>query len=273
MKFTSTNIFITTALLASASAQSNPNLSATYQIQVLHSTNPRINSSFLAVKNPKAGTEPNALGVWSTGEPRFPFQLTLAKATTDTRFFKLNGALRQTHLFVTGKDSIKGLFDGAIGSKVELKANETYYDDKWTFIEMGGPLSLRHAQDHKTVVNATGGAGSWRACRGDSEVDYQMYWYDGRSPLEIKNCEGITLQLVESTPQSSATATSVIGLPSPIRTSAAASGTIGLPSPSRTGSGNATNTGSPTQFPGAGSNVNVISGLTGLVLGAMAIFV
>ena len=68
---------------------------------------------------------------------------------------------------------------------MDLKKDPTYFDDKWTFLDIAGVTTLRHAQDFKSTVNATGGAGSWRACRGDSEVDYQMYWYDGKFPTSF----------------------------------------------------------------------------------------
>ncbi|KAF2798623.1 hypothetical protein K505DRAFT_371602 [Melanomma pulvis-pyrius CBS 109.77] len=276
MKFTTSTILSTSALLATASAA--PSTSSTYQLRV-SSKNPSIGSSFLSLKNSAVSTEPNALGVWSSGEPRSPYQLTLSTSPSDSRLYELKSA-KQTQLMLWGIREAMAFYDAPIGAKVEVREGEGFYNDKFTFLESGADLSLRHAQDFNTSGSdaPTGGAGSWRACKGDSEIDYQMYWYDGSSPLPIKNCEGVQLELIASTPQSTPTAatsaTAAAGTFLPGVTAPGATGTSGTFLPGATGNASSTS-GSPKQsaFPGSGSKMSIAGALIGMAFGSMALII
>ena len=178
MKFTTSTMLSTSALLVTASAAVST--TSTYQLRVSSSKNSAIQDSFLALKDENVTSEPNALGVWSTGEPRSPYQFKLTPSTTDARFYQLTGTVKQTQLIIYGNRVAMGLFDVPIGANPRVGEGEGLFSDKWTFLDLGGSVSLRHAQDFNSSETPTGGAGSWRACKGDSAVDYQLYWYDGK---------------------------------------------------------------------------------------------
>jgi hypothetical protein len=179
MKFTTTAIFSTSALLATVNAA--PSTSTTYQLRV-NSANPSIGTSFLALKDSSTTTTPNALGIWSSGEPRSPYQLTLSTSPSDTRLYSLKG--QSSQLILYGIREAMGFFSAPLGYTAQVGQGEAFYNDKFTFLGYNNDdeLKIRHAQDFNTSGTdlPTGGAGSWRACKGDSEIDYQMYWYDGK---------------------------------------------------------------------------------------------
>jgi len=129
----------------------------------------------------------NALGVWSTGPVRYAYQVTLSKSTSGPRLYELKGGFEPSQLTLHGIREAMGLFDAPIGALINVGAGEALYNDKFTFLK--DTLSLRHGQDFNTSGTEvpSGGAGSWRACRGDSKVDYQIYWYDGKSPSSSKS--------------------------------------------------------------------------------------
>jgi hypothetical protein len=174
MKFSTSDLLVLATVAASASAA--PSTSSTYKLRV-SSSNPKIADSFLTIKD--EGSSTNALGIYSTGEPRSAYTVTFSPSPSDARFYEVKGALRQTQLTLFGLEEAMGLIDAPIGAKQEPKENERVFNDKFVIMESQGTMYLRHAQDFKSSDQPSGGAGSWRACLGDSEVDYQMYWYDG----------------------------------------------------------------------------------------------
>jgi hypothetical protein len=106
----------------------------------------------------------------------------------------------------------------------------------------------------------------------------------GSSPLPIKNCEGVSLELVASTPiptslmpvaTSAGTFLTGVTGPSSTATGAFLTGVTG-PSATATGGKNASSSsGSPKQssFPGSGSTVGTAGALIGLVVGSMILMV
>lgn len=312
MKFSTSDLLIFATAAASASAA--PSTSTTYQLRIHKSNNPKISDSFLTVKDESSST--NALGIYSTGEPRSAFTFTFSPSPSDARFYELKGAVRQTQLTLFGLEEAMALIDTPIGAKQEPKENERVFNDKFVVVETDGVMFVKHAQDFNSSDEPSGGAGSWRACLGDSEVDYEMYWYDGMSfpslspsawtsmltestgssPLPIKNCEGVMLEVVaadSSTPTASASASGIVG-PGGESPTATASGVIvgpGGESPTASGSGvvtlgpdgiaptgtaggNASSTNAtptPSSYEGAGSRVQTVGGLSGFVLGVFAL--
>jgi hypothetical protein len=185
MKSTTTTLLPISLFLAIASA-TTPSTSTTYQLRV-NSANPSIGSSFLSLKGPSTTSTPNALGIWSSGEPRYPYQLTLSTSPSDSRLYSLKG--QDSQLILYGLEEAMGFFAAPVGYTTEVGKGERFYNDKFTFLD-NKDLKLRHAQDFNTSGSdaPTGGAGSWRACKGDSEIDYQMYWYDGKLSLLFSSC-------------------------------------------------------------------------------------
>ncbi|KAF2190353.1 hypothetical protein K469DRAFT_682451 [Zopfia rhizophila CBS 207.26] len=245
MKIAPSAILVTAALASAAHSTSS-----TYKLRIDPSNNTDISGKFLALKN--SGTsEPNPLGVWGTDRmAREPYQFTMTPAA-DARFFAISGPGKDTDLVVYGDKVIMGLQDAKKGGKIELKPNEAIYSDKWMF---RGNL-LIHAQDFNSSWNPDphGGPGSWRACKGDSVNDYQIYWYDGMSPLPIENCESVQLEAVEASS------------PSGIFIS-------GAPSPTGVTNASSTSTASPLPFEGSASRATKATGLVGVLFGVFAFF-
>lgn len=149
---------------------------SSYQLRVVSQT-PAIKDAILTLKDASGNAgSPNALGVWSTGEPRSAYTFTISAAASDARFYELKSSVTKTQLTLWGNKVAMGLYDVPIGSKLDITQDEAAYNDKYT--TMG--TMVRHAQDFNSSSEPSGGAGSWRACKGDSEVDYQIYWYDGK---------------------------------------------------------------------------------------------
>ncbi|KAF2477659.1 uncharacterized protein BDR25DRAFT_338455 [Lindgomyces ingoldianus] len=273
MKVTGSTILFTSALAATGTAALST--SSTYQLRVSSSANTAINGGFIAVKDTGVTTSPNPMGLWLTDrKARDPYQFKLATSPSDSRLYQILGTLKQTHLVLYGDKVAMGLFDIPIGSKVEVKDGEATFDDKFTTLGQQGATTLRHGQDFNSSGTdiPTGGAGSWRACKGDTVNDYQLYWYDGSSPLPIKNCEGISLDLVESTPSpASSGGPFLTGVTSPTATG---SFLTGVTAPTATGRANSSGIVSPTPSSpaqgGAGSHVSEITGLMSIVFGVLA---
>ncbi|ORY02575.1 hypothetical protein BCR34DRAFT_618033 [Clohesyomyces aquaticus] len=266
MKFTTSTILLAGAIAATATAE-DVSYTKTYQLKVGSSTNTDIKGKFLATKEIAATTDNNPLGVWGTDRvARDPYQYKFTPSSQDSRFYTLKGALRISHLMTYGTDVAMGLYDILDGVNVTPKQGEVVLHDK--FLALDG--LLRVGSDFNVSGTPHGGAGSFRACKGDSVNDYQIYWYDGLSPLPIKNCEGISLEFVEAQASPSPTATGFLtGVTAPTATGTGGPFLTGVTAP--TGTGNATSTAKPTQpAQGAGSKVAMGSGLMSLVLGALS---
>ncbi|KAF2191594.1 hypothetical protein K469DRAFT_720648 [Zopfia rhizophila CBS 207.26] len=188
---------------------------------------------------------------------RYRYQLTFAASASDSRFYKASGPGNNSKLMVWGDKVAMGLFDAPNDENVVVREDEGKFDDKWMFMESNGGMFLRHAQDFGSSSTPSGGAGSWRACKQDTINDYQIFWYDGSSPLPIKNCEGIQLEAVASAPSATPTA----------------SGSLGTLVPTSAGPTNASGTVSPTPpapAVGAGSRVSQATALVSFFFSILA---
>lgn len=172
MKFTTTSLLSTSFLLATASAAPSPGTA--YQLRV-HSVstppNAALNNTLLTVKDESATSNPTPLGVFSTGEPRNAYTFTFS-GNSDA--YEAKGTKKQTHLFLTGNPVAMALYDVPIGSDPKPGQNETQVK---SFIAQT-PFGASGDQFFPTNQ----GAGTWRACKGDSTVDYTIYFFDGKSP-------------------------------------------------------------------------------------------
>jgi hypothetical protein len=256
MKLTASTVLPISALISGTSASIST--STTYSLRVSDSQNNAIANSTLSLKDdPTANTSPNALGVWSSGEPRDVYTFTFSTSPNDTRLYELKGSVRQTQLTLFGNKVAMQFLDVPIGVVLQPEASEARYNDKWTVLEMNSRMFLRHGQDWNSSETPMGGAGSWRACKSSNGIDYPMYWYDGSSPLPYLDCEGIQLELVEAH-----TATDT------------ATGTGMGTGPSATGNASSTSTAkpSPSSFEGAASRIGTVGALLGIAITA-AVFV
>ncbi|KAF2003122.1 hypothetical protein P154DRAFT_111025 [Amniculicola lignicola CBS 123094] len=270
MKVTSSTVLVVSALAAAASAIDTTKI---YQLRIKHAK--QTPDGVLTVKE-EASDFPNPLGLWLTDRvSREPYKFTFSPAANSTELYTLFSIASPARLSVFGNRVAMGLNDVPLGTTPKLGEGEMFFDN--TFGIFGENL-LRSADDNP---NGLGSAASWRACKQDTVNDYQIFWYDGMSPLPIKNCEGISLEVEEAeAPASSSSHPFLTGVASPTPT---ASGFItgvpapttagyitGVPSPSATGSPNSTTTrGSPSQFEGAGSRTQV-GGVLAFIFGVLA---
>jgi hypothetical protein len=177
MKFTT--VLSTSAIVAAAAAA--PSSSTTYNIRVnAINNNPAINNTLLAVKDESATTAPNAIGVWSTGEPRSAYSLTISPNPANNKVFEMKGSVKQTHLILLGPDAAMPLYDVPIGADPKPAVNQTLITNAFTLFP--DTNRLLQAQRYKPGgdPNDLVGSGSWRACKGDSTVDYLILWFDGK---------------------------------------------------------------------------------------------
>lgn len=183
MKFIAPSILYTSACIAAVSAA--PSTGSTYNIRV-GSDNPAIKDALVTVKDESATTSPNAIGVWSTGEPRSAYTLTISSNHVNPKLFECKGTVKQTHLILNGPRAAMALYDVPIGADPTPKKGEALFTNAFTRWEEKG---IRFADRYKAGgdPNDLIGAGSWRACKGDSEIDYQLYWYDGEPSSPVSS--------------------------------------------------------------------------------------
>lgn len=170
MKLTALTLLSNSAILALTAVTPSPNTA--YQLKVLSQT-PALKDTVLTVKDDSsANAFPIPLGVFSTGEPRAPYKFTFSPSTAGEGLYELKGTLRQTHLIITGDPRAMGFFEAPIGGDPQPAANETQFTNKWMVFSSGDGMNLVFAEGLA--------AGSWRACKGDSELDYTFYFFDGK---------------------------------------------------------------------------------------------
>lgn len=163
---------------ATALAAASDSTSTAYQLRITNSQNTAINGTFITLKD--SDTSKSVLGVWpsdSTKHATYQFKATPA---TDARFYELFRTTGSSQLMVAGVSEAMELIDAKNPASITIGSGERKSSDKWLFVPTGGATNLRFAQD-ANVDAPSGGAGSWRACKGDSANDYQLYWYDGKS--------------------------------------------------------------------------------------------
>jgi hypothetical protein len=176
MKFTISTILHASALLATASAALSTN--STYNLRV-GSNNPAIKDALLALKAESTTTSPNALGVWSYGEPRSTYTFTLGPNPANDKLFELKSTVKDTHLILYGPDAARAFYDVPIGADPTPAKGQSLLTN--TFLQWNeNQLRVVERYQPGSDPNDLIGAGSWRACKGDSEVDYQVYWFDGK---------------------------------------------------------------------------------------------
>lgn len=178
MKFTTSTLLSTSAILATSAALT-PTSGTSYRL-VINSTNPAISGSSLALKDdPTANTSPNALGSWSTGEPREEYTFTFSPNPDNDKLYELKGAVRQTHLILTGNDAAMPLYDVAIGADPTPAGDDKLFTNNFMIYNDN---ELLHAQRWGVTHNASDmvGSGTWRACKNNTEYDYLVLWYDGK---------------------------------------------------------------------------------------------
>ncbi|KAF1968449.1 hypothetical protein BU23DRAFT_572350 [Bimuria novae-zelandiae CBS 107.79] len=262
---------LTTSVLAAASTIT-PSLDTTYQIR-LSSSNRAINNTLVTVKDEApANTSPNAMGTFSTGNPRYPYTFKFVHSHLSKVLYELQGTVRKTHLVLTGNQVALGLYDIPIGTDPKPAEDELTASDKFWVNEENGKMSLMAAERYTGDDSKLLSASSWRACKGDSEIDYTLYWYDGLNRLEdyVKGCEGgITLYVEEA--QSAATTSGFLtGVTAPTATPTGYC--PGGPAANSTATAGVKPTGSSTPFESSAGTV-VAGSLVGLAGAVMAFLV
>lgn len=269
MKLTTSTFFTTSALIAASAAA--PSLETVYQLR-LSSSNSAINNAIITVKDETSGSAaPNAMGVFSTGEPRNPYTFKFVGSSLSKALYKLQSTKVQKHLVLTGNQVAMGLYDIPIGADPQPAENELTASDKWFVYEAPGDEGMRlmaavrykERQDDNSLLDAS----SWRACKGDSDFDYTLYWFDGLNRLEdyVKGCEGGISLYIEEAKASVTTSGFLTGVTAPTATP---SGYInGVTAPNSTAVGGAKPTGSSKPYEGsaaktAGSALVASFGLT-----------
>ncbi|KAF2248109.1 hypothetical protein BU26DRAFT_505864 [Trematosphaeria pertusa] len=278
MKFTTSTLLSTSAILATSAALT-PTSGTSYRL-VINSTNPAISGSSLALKDdPTANTSPNALGSWSTGEPREEYTFTFSPNPDNDKLYELKGAVRQTHLILTGNDAAMPLYDVAIGADPTPAGDDKLFTNNFMIYNDN---ELLHAQRWGVTHNASDmvGSGTWRACKNNTEYDYLVLWYDGLSALQdyYEGCETVLLNIEEV----GSSGASITGVPAPTATGSGGFIT-GVPAPTGTNTGfitgvsaptgNSSGTGArptPTSFEGAAPQLGMASALISFVFGAAA---
>ncbi|KAH7082058.1 hypothetical protein FB567DRAFT_97486 [Paraphoma chrysanthemicola] len=259
-----TSSVVTGMLLATISAAISN--TATYKLAI-ESKVPALSNATLVLKDEAAiGSDLNALGSFSTGEPRSAYTFTITPNATDSSLLAFNGAVRKTHLIFNGDKRALGLFDVAIGADPVPKS-EAEETRTWFLIDPTDPMGVRVAGNVKGF-NGWDGPGTWRACTNGT-IDYQMYWFDGLSDLTkiVSGCESVKVRLVEVA--SSATTTLlpqpsgsgfITGVVAPSQTATRSGWIPGVPAPTQSVSGNATRTGAPkpSEFAGIANEVGVV---------------
>ncbi|KAJ4298206.1 hypothetical protein N0V90_006105 [Kalmusia sp. IMI 367209] len=267
MKFTTSTLLTTSALVAATVAA--PSLDTVYQLR-LSSKNTAINNALITVKDESApGTTPNAMGIFSTGEPRNPYTFKFVGSSLSKLLYELQGTVRQTHLVLTGNQVALGLFDIAMGADPQPAEDELTASDKWWVWEQDEKMNLMVAERYNGDDSKLITASSWRACKGDSEADYTLYWFDGLNRLEdyVKGCEGGISLVIEEAEVSPATKSGFLpGVPAPTATS---TGYIsGVGAPNSTAAGGAKPTGSSTPYEGSAARAaaGALVGIVGLAM-------
>jgi len=177
MKFTCSILSAGFTLLAVATAAS---LDTVYHIRVKGS-NTAYDNSVLTVKDDTgANTSSSPIGVWSTGEPRWRYTFTLSPNPGNSFLYELKGTLRQTHLVFNGHPVAMGIYDIPIGNDPIATEENIIATNRWHVIEEAGIMKLEYGIAEVPSGGFMGGAGSWRMCRGDSQIDWAIYWFDGK---------------------------------------------------------------------------------------------
>jgi hypothetical protein len=168
-----TSTLLISLLLTTVSAAPSP--STIYKLKI-NSTIPAIKDTTLVLKN-DSGTSsfPNALGSFSTGEPRYPYTFTLSPISVADNLYELKSTTGQTHLILNGDARAPQLYDSAIG-KDPVPGTGNLTRSRFLLLDQGSRLEIVSAED--TTGNR--GAGTWRACN-QGTVDWQMFWFDGKS--------------------------------------------------------------------------------------------
>ncbi|KAF1961940.1 hypothetical protein CC80DRAFT_500282 [Byssothecium circinans] len=287
MKFTTSTALIASGLVANAAATA-PSPNTIYKLKV-NSTTTGLSGAIVTVKDESAGTSATPLGVWSSGEPRNPYTFTLTKSTLSDKLYELNGSLKKTHAILHGNTIALGFFDVAIGADPKATDKDALFTNQWLATEDTGSLRLLHAERFKAGAeeNTFVGAGTWRACKGDSQAafpDYQIVWFDGHHNITalFGQCVTVDLNIVEHQKASStsgwitgvtaptAGGKSITGVPAPSTTDANGNWITGVPAPS----GNSTSfaTPKPKPFEGAASHLGFAGMFVSGMMGTLALF-
>ncbi|KAF2677843.1 hypothetical protein K458DRAFT_436246 [Lentithecium fluviatile CBS 122367] len=270
MKTTTSAILSASMLLATAAAA--PSSSATYTLKI-DSQNPQLKDSTLVLKDDTtANTFPNALGSFSTGEPRYPYTFTVSTVSEADKLYELKYTKQQSHLIVNGHPWAPQLFNVPIGADPIPDSNATVTRNKFLIMEEGAKMLVLSAEDVRGYDGDFMGPGTWRACTSGT-IDYQLYFFDGLHDLNlvVEGCETVSLLLEEV--KADATTTVV---PAPTATGSGFITGVPAPTATGTGTGNTTGTGatpSPSSFPGAASRLGMTGTLMGLAAGAMALLI
>ncbi|KAJ4355840.1 uncharacterized protein N0V89_003861 [Didymosphaeria variabile] len=241
MKFTTSTFLTTAALVTARVCATSPSPDTVYQIR-LSSSNSAINDAVVTVKTESpVNTSPNALGIFSTGEPRNPYTFKFLSSSLGKFLYELQGTIRQTHLVLTGKEIALGLYDNPIGADPKPAEDEMTVADKWWILEKEGKMTLMVAA---------------RYTRDNSSLN--------RLEDYVKGCEGgITLYVEEA--KSSPTASGYLtGVTAPAATPTGY--TTGVSAPNLTAAGGAKPTSPTYEASAARVAFGTLVGLVGFAL-------
>jgi hypothetical protein len=186
MKTLTSLLLTASTLLANTAAAPSPSTIYTLKISAQGS---KLDGSAVVVKDESsANTFPNPLGSFSTGNPRYPYNFTVATVSEKDNLYEIKSTVSQKHAILNGNPIAPQLFETPIGGDPAATPGKAITRTSFLILNDHGASYLKSAEDTKNADGEFDGAGSWRACNG-STVDYQLYWFNGThtfpSQLEI----------------------------------------------------------------------------------------
>ena len=185
MKTLTSLLLTASTLLANTAAAPSPSTIYTLKISAQGS---KLDGSAVVVKDESsANTFPNPLGSFSTGNPRYPYNFTVATVSEKDNLYEIKSTVSQKHAILNGNPIAPQLFETPIGGDPAATPGKAITRTSFLILNDHGALYLKSAEDTKNADGEFDGAGSWRACNG-STVDYQLYWFNGTHtfPSQLK---------------------------------------------------------------------------------------
>jgi hypothetical protein len=177
MKTLSSLLLAASTLVVTTAAA--PSSSSIYTLK-MRAQDPKLDRSAVVVKDDSgANTWLNPLGSFSTGNPRYPYNFTVATLSEQDALYEIKSTVSQKHAILNGHPSAPQLFDIPIGGDPAAIPDRTVTRTRFLILNEADTLYLRGAEDVKNANGKFDGPGSWRACNG-STIDYQLYWFDGK---------------------------------------------------------------------------------------------
>lgn len=186
MKFSAAAVLSATAVVATATATNgtSPKAGTQYQLKITLSDTPALKDTFLTVFDESDARDNyfNPIGSFSSGNPRYPYTFTAELSVPEDNLYALKSVVKKTHLISSGNPIALALYETKIGADPAPQQGEKQYADRFLFLNKDDKMFLVQAEAFRSGSGSVMGPGTWRACLGDSQADYQIYWFDGELP-------------------------------------------------------------------------------------------